>query len=580
MDERNRRKYLIGITVFFIYIIFSITITFPLILNLKKGLWVGYGDIFGGVWGQWIFNEHIPDSKGFTDIIAFPFGIDTKGTIYQPVWGTIYRILNILFGEITSYNLIVLFAFPLTSFCTYLLFNYLGYKKLPSFIGGFIFGFNPSAFFQSIGGHMAFSLNFMIPFLLMALFNNKKKRTFWSAVIVGLVFFLVVEFNSFYFGYFSIFILILFIIFDYITSKNDIRIFLKNYGILLLTSLVIIIAFQYKVIIEQFTKPVEKLVETGYRRSLDELYVLSSRLWEFFIPQVTHPVFGNIFKDFTRIRHQYCNLFEHTLYLGYTPFVVLLLAFYLLGKKHLNKKDKTLFFFFLSGFILMIILSLPPSVNIFGLRIPLLSSFLFKIAPMFRVYSRAVILSVIFLSGITVLFLDKISRLVKKQIYIIISIIVFIFVAFEYLEYSGDLIFDTKSVPIVYKWLSEDRGSKVIAEYPMMRSDESSYYTYLYYQRIHKKKLVNGAKPGTEAWDFFEKVNNISNPQTVRLLREIGTDYVIIHFDKYKEGPTPYPLKRFVANISVTYNNGNPPVIPCELNLYKDFGSTKVYVLE
>jgi len=83
----------------------------------------------------------------------------------------------------------------------------------------------------------------------------------------------------------------------------------------------------------------------------------------------------------------------------------------------------------------------------------------------------------------------------------------------------------------------------------MMRSDEVNFYTYLYYQRVHKKKLVNGASPGTKAWDFFKKVNNISNPRT--------------------------------KNISeLTYNNGNFPIIPYGLELYKDFGKDKVYIFK
>jgi len=579
--KKIKSDYLILFAIFISYFVISFFITYPLIFNMRKGPWVGYGDIFGVVWGNWIYKYGVADALGFTDVIAYPFGININSPIKQPVLGFLFKSLTYLFNEITSYNLVVLCAFPFTAFFTYIFFRYLGFRNFASFVGGFIFGFNPPSFLQSVGGHPTFFFNIFIPILLLILFLNKNKRNIYTAIITGLAYSLIIL-SSLYFGYFSIFIIILFIIFDYKTSSVEQIDFFKNYVIVLVTALILVCIFEYRIIIEQFSKPAEKLIEAGYRRDISELYVYSSRLYEFFVPQVTHPVFGDLFKNVIRVKHYNSNLFEQTLYLGFTPLIITILVFYLIERGLLNRKEKALFFFFLSGFALMIILSFPPSITISGIKIPLLSFFLYKVAPMFRVYSRTVILAVLFLSGITVLFLNYISKVVKKRTYILINITVFILVAFEYWEYSGDLIFNTSNIPSVYRWLSKDKNSHVIAEYPMMRSDEVNFYTYLYYQRVHKKKLVNGASPGTKAWDFFKKVNNISNPQTIKLLKEIGTDYVIIHFDKYSEGMIPYPLKRFFSeNISeLTYNNGNFPIIPYGLELYKDFGKDKVYIFK
>ena len=214
---------------------------------------------------------------------------------------------------------------------------------------------------------------------------------------------------------------------------------------------------------------------------------------------------------------------------------------------------------------------------------------------MFRVYSRAVILAVIFLAGITALFLNVVSRIVTKKSYLTICIAVFILISFEYWQYSGDLIYDTTKVPEVYQWLSNEKEAEVIAEYPMMSSIDASHYTYLFFQRVHKKKLVNAAPPGSKAWEFYKKVNDISNAQSVKLLKEIGTDYVIIHFNKYKEGMIPYQIKKFysidLSSItyngsnstdlsSITNNEGNSPIVPYGLKLYKDFGNDKVFVFK
>jgi len=399
------RKYIFIITILCTYFLLSILITYPFILNLKKGLWVGYGDIFAGIWSNWIYKDGVADASGFADIIAYPFGINIKTSIKQPVLDISFRLLTFLYNEITSYNLSVLCSFPLTSFFAYIFFRYLGFKIFASFIGGFIFGFNPPAFLQSIGGHPTYFFNIFIPVLLFSLFNNKKERNTYTAIIAGIAYALIVL-SSLYFGYFSIFIIILFILFDYKTSTVKPIDFFKNYGIVLVTAFILVCMFEYRGLIEQFSKPAEKLIEVGYRRDISELYVYSSRLYEFFIPQVTHPVFGDLFKNVIKVKHYNSNLFEQTLYLGFTPLIITILVFYFIERGLLNRKEKALFFFFLSGFALMIILSFPPSFTISGIKIPLLSFFLYKVAPMFRVYSRTVILAVLFLSGITVLFLN------------------------------------------------------------------------------------------------------------------------------------------------------------------------------
>jgi len=567
--------------ILFIYFTFSILFTYPLIFNINKGLWVGYGDIFASIWHNWVIKSKLSDHSGYTTLVAFPFGVNIKSPIKQPVLEIIFRSLTFLFNEITAYNIIVLCSFPFTAFSTFIFFRYLGFSIFSSFVGGFLFGFNPPAYLQSIGGHPTYYFNVFIPLMLILLFNNKIKRNFKSALIAGIGYCLVL-FTSIYFGYFSIFIIILFILYDYKTSNVEIGYFIKNYFILLSTITILVILFEYQIFIEQFLKPNKELINIGRRRPFSELYVYSTRLYELFIPQITHPIFGDFFKDFVRIKHPSSNLFEQTLYLGITPLIILIATFYLFEKRYLSKRETTLFFFFLSGFIMMIIISLPPSVDILGLKIPLVSTLLYKIFPMFRVYSRAVIISIFFLSGVTTLFLDRIKKIIKRRSYILVGSILFTFIIFEYSEYSGDLILSTNETPHIYKWLAQDKKSKVIVEYPMMRTDEVSYYSYLYYQRIHKKKLVNGAEPGTKAWEFYLKIKDLEKPSTIKLLKEIGVDYIIIHFEKYKEGMISYPIKKFYSKnvASMTYNNGNPPAIPYGVKLYKDFGYDKIYILK
>jgi hypothetical protein len=150
-------------------------------------------------------------------------------------------------------------------------------------------------------------------------------------------------------------------------------------------------------------------------------------------------------------------------------------------------------------------------------------------------------------------------------------------------EYWSTPVSYSKSVskpPAIYQWLAEDPGDFIIAEYPMMPPDEASFYSYMFWQRVHKKRLVNGAAPNnTEAWAFYVKVRDLSNPETPKLLTAAGVKYVIVHNEVYETGPIPTALKRYYPNeiSAMTYNSGTAPEIPSFLTLVKVFGKDRVY---
>jgi hypothetical protein len=137
--------------------------------------------------------------------------------------------------------------------------------------------------------------------------------------------------------------------------------------------------------------------------------------------------------------------------------------------------------------------------------------------------------------------------------------------------------------PVVYKWLAKEPGDFIIAEYPMMPADEASFYSYVFWQRIHKKRLVNGAIPNNlDAWAFYEKVRDLSNPETPQLLRAAGVKYVLIHNESYKTGPIPLALKRYYPKeiSEMTYNNGAVPALPSSLTLERSFGEDEIYSID
>jgi len=155
---------------------------------------------------------------------------------------------------------------------------------------------------------------------------------------------------------------------------------------------------------------------------------------------------------------------------------------------------------------------------------------MYKIIPMVRVYARfgiVVMLAVAVLAGIGLS--DILKKIGKRKWRMGFSGLVIVLVLFEFWNWPPYRVTDVSKTPPVYAWLAEQPGDFTIAEYPLSGSD----YEYLFWQRIHRKPLVNGAMPGTYADEVRKEIVRIADPGTAGILRWLGAKYVIFHPDKY-----------------------------------------------
>lgn len=564
------------------YLLASILLTWPLFFKLGSVLFGDYGDTRGGVWWVWAKTNGLLDAS-INHLIASPFGIPTVRGFRQPVTEWLPIILSKFSNEIVAYNLYVFLSFPLTAIATYFLLERLLQQKLAAFVGGLIFGFCPAAVMQAAGGHAAFSFNAFIPLFLLALFYNRSHRTLLSVFYVAASFTLI-TFTTLYFGYFAIYITIFFVIFDVLNSKAESKHAISlNYLYGAIFAIVLILPFEYKAIFKQITLSNDTLAKAGHIRDLSELFVYSSRPWDFLTPSVDHPVFGAFLYDFTRAHLHGSNIFEQTLYLGMIPVGLLLTGIVLTFRGSFNVGHRTYFMFFMFGALWMYFLSLPPLLTIGSGKVPTVSYFAYYIAPMFRVYARFGILVNFFVACAAAVVLTHLSQRMKRARYFALLALLLPVLMFEYWSVPPDFALAVDRPPEVYQWLAKEPGNVIVAEYPMMRWDELSFYTYLFWQRIHKKSLVNGAsKDNALAWPFFAKVNDLANPETPELLKSVGVKYVIVHTKMYQDGTIPGPIKRYFPEKSSLkgYNGGKMPIIPSSLKLIKKFGTDMVFSLE
>jgi hypothetical protein len=329
-------RYCVVCTLFFIT---SVLFTLPIFLNLKTYLLGGHGDSFGGVWDLWLRNnEQLLQTKDI--LLTAPFNKVDTSSISQPICGLIFDIPAVFVGEIAAYNIVVLLSFALTSFTSYLFIYYLLRKSLPAFVGGLISGFCPGAVMQAVGGHLNFTFNMFVPLFFLALCHNRERRTLVPAFFVGLSYALL-TLNSLYFGYFSIFIALLFTVFDYITNRKcGLKRLVFNYLLAALFAFVLIIPFQYKTILHIMSTSHIELAKMGHIRDYGELITCSARPLDYFLPSIDHPVLGRFVGDIARSHLHGSNLFEQTLYLGFTPLLLCLAGFFLWS----NRRYHILFF--------------------------------------------------------------------------------------------------------------------------------------------------------------------------------------------------------------------------------------------
>lgn len=560
------------------YLAVAVLLTWPLVLRPDAFLFGDFGDTRGTAWGIWA------RAHGFAEgpvnfLLAAPFGVPTSQPFSQPVGEGLLLFLARISDEITALNVFVLLSFAATATATCFLLQRLVRSRMAAFVGGLIFGFCPAVVMQAAGGHVTFAFNVFIPLFILALFHNRSRRSPLSALLVAVTF-AGITFTAIYFGYFAIFVAALFVAFDFLTrEQRQASALLRNYLLCAAFAAAIIIPVEFGALAEQLTSTRDSIARSGRIRDFGELAVFSSRPWNYLVPSIDHPLLGGIYEDFVRGHLHGSNVFEQTLYIGVVPFALLLAGIGMLAGAKFEAGYRRYFLFFAAGALWMYFLSLPPMIA----GVPTLSFFAYGLAPMFRVYARFGILVDFFVACAAAVVLAQLCLRMKRAHFHAMAGTLMAVLLFEYWSIPPSYARPVDDPPAVYRWLAGLPGDVIVAEYPMVRFDEAAFYTYPFWQRIHRKRLVNGAAPDNpRAWSIFEKAHDLSDPETPALLKSIGVEYVIVHKQMYREGPIPGAIKRYYspARSGLTFNNGKVPPIPAGLKFHKAFGADWVFRLD
>ncbi len=542
MNKKNWfKKYKSEIIIFTFFILISIVWTYPLIFKLNSIFIGGHGDSSGTIWYTWWFKKAWKDniSNLFCPIIATPFGHDYSNTIPYHFTDTLVFIFSNIFGEISSYNIILFLGFPFSAITMYFLIHYFTKNKIISMISGLIYSLCPYHYLR-IQGHILLSLIGWIPLYFLFLFKFDEKKTFKSAITWGFVFsFLFLM--SYYYGFFTILLTILFFMLKILYSivKE------KKVGISFSYSLKVFLAgFVFVLIVLPHLLPLFTAIKkepTDFTRELIQLETYSARIWEYFIPSVGNPFFNKIVSNFVFSHLHGSNLMESTLYLGYVSIIFGIIGIYFLyfsknkvksdDNSNLIQKNKNFLLFYLTILLIFsVIISLDPIVNIGSKEIKFPSYYLFKLIPIFRVYTRFypfILMSLIVIASIG---MSKILEKIKSVKYkVIFAMVVILFIIFEFINFPPFNVTDLSKTPDVYKWIKEQPGDFIIVEYPLTSREHIENSIYSFYQFRHQKRMFNGIYLHTYADEIRKIVDDLREPSDIDLLRFYGIKYVIAH---------------------------------------------------
>src|SRR5467141_2727462 len=147
-------------------------------------------DKFHFIWNFWWLRHALSAHLGVlkTQLMFYPQGASLVLQTMDYFDGAIAAPLTMAFGEISSYNAVLLASFPLAGVSAYLLAWHLTRSRLASLVGGLIFAFFPQHVAQAIFGHPNIANVAWIPayFLcLMLAFERGKAR--YAAVAGGIL---------------------------------------------------------------------------------------------------------------------------------------------------------------------------------------------------------------------------------------------------------------------------------------------------------------------------------------------------------------------------------------------------------
>ena len=279
------------------------------------------------------------------------------------IWGLHYVV-----GFTAASNLYLLGGFIATAVAFYLLLVRVGMHPFAAFFAGYAAAFNPWMMERAGSGHSGFMQAWIFPLVIALLLYQQRRRTLFSAVLVGLG--LTLSFyNNSYYGLMAALVVGVFWIVDFARTRNW-RDRLWAVTMVDVALIVSVVAFLPALIAWRAQRIT---VAENVSNTLQHLQNLGAVPESYILPSFRHPWLSGITRHFAP-RSEFI-WSENTLYLGMTLIVLGLIGIVLVARRHPGSLAHPTTRFFLVSMAALapvaFLFSLKRETSVFGVDVPM-----------------------------------------------------------------------------------------------------------------------------------------------------------------------------------------------------------------
>ncbi|MBE7415456.1 MAG: hypothetical protein HS130_09640 [Deltaproteobacteria bacterium] len=574
--------------------------TWPVITDMSGSFYGFPWDSLGSIHSFWWFRFAHENGIPFREhaFSSYPAGVDLSDA---PFFYTYYLAglgLTLLTDEVAAYNIIRIASFPLLAVTSYLLMNHLVRDWRASMFSALAFAFSPLHTVRLMSHQPNLFWAPLLIYLLLRTLREgglKLHAAFGFALGLALV-------DSPYFAYFFALLSPVLIAMG-LKWKLPRRASLTPAAVNIASFSAAFAAAVVPMALPVLTslgKEVAEIRTIDLARPLSDLFVFSAKPLDYLLPSRHNFFLGQFVPDLGMGALKGHRYIEHTLYLGWTLLALGLYAVYRVTRKNGGRipgnTDRKNVYAFLALAVAAALLSGPPFLPLGGFsvdavtrevsaehRLYLPQYYLFHLFPFFRSYAR---LGVFVGLGVSVLAAFGMKELLArtnsaKKRAALLGFLGMV-LAVEFAEFPGFRITNV-DVPGCYGFLAGQEGDFAVIEYPVgPPHDPYTSYEYLFHQRAHGKRLVNGSTGDDKK---LKDLSDISDPRTLDALAGMGVNYILLHRHKYERG-SEYAAMDWITGLPREklfpkgYNDGRPPdlsKVRDRLREVADFGPTVVY---
>lgn len=559
-----------SVLIFCLYSLVVMLVTYPFIFNFSTHVWGYVGDNWGSIWQAWWEKQAaiVGVDHSITPLVGYPWGTNVGlGGVKEWLWWGPVKFFTLLLGEVPAFNLVSLLSFPMAGLTCYWLVSFVlernrsnhklprlpkyltSFAKvsLPAFVSGLVYSFAPYHFWQSYT-HISLGQIQWLPLYFLALLYFFEKPNIKSGLLWGVSFGALV-YSSFYYTYFVVLVSIPLVLLCLARQPRLLRQRSAWFGLIALA--LISAASLVPVYFSIFQGRVVGAAGDILHRDIQDLLSLSLRPWDFIIPAPDHFLFGK----FTDLIYAWIRGFsmdfktisaylpERVVYVGWVGLLltgVSAITWVKGGKRGMGGMCGFVLFF---GLLVLLagLLGLPPFIYFKTHKIVFPAYYLYKLFPMFRVYTRTAVLIQLGIAVLAGFGLQLIFHKIKKlfiKIAFTLGVLLLILLEFQGESYKNTTEFaNLEKVNPAYEWLIEKGKPGAIIEYPQEYDTQEA----LFFQRLHRRPIFNMlGEP--EQYILWKKFHNITDPEVPGMLATLGIKYAVWHHTDTLYNPRGNPM--------------------------------------